>query len=124
MARNNIYKESSRTITTQVTAMLTTLSSKSALYQQTESTLIPSAKPMTNVSFGITVDNPYTISAPIEYMLHIKCAFNFNLVMINTDGIETLMTIKGMYLLHGSFDGSFRIETDSTEPVMINLIHA
>ena len=119
----NIYKESARTITTQVTTSLTTFSSRSAMYRQTEATLIPVAKPMTNVEVFITDITPYEINIALEHVLLIKTPFKFRLVMRKDDN-EISIEVNGMYILHGSFDGTYRIETDSTEPVRIDLIYS
>lgn len=124
MPQNNIYRESSRTLTTQVTSMLTTLSTRSALYRQSESVIIPPTQPLTNIDrVGITKDEPFIVDTAIKYTLQLKANTNFRVVLVK-DGNEFPIEVKGLYIVHGSFVGSLRVETDSEEPVMISLIYA
>ena len=122
---SNIYKESKRTITSQITTLLTTISTRSALFRQSESTTIPATARLTNLDLvGITNAEPLIITEKIQYLVHIKGAFNFRVVLVKADGSEFPIEVNGVYMMHGSFDGTLRIETDSEEPVMISTVYA
>lgn len=122
---SNIYKESKRTITSQITTLLTTISTRSALFRQSESTTIPATARLTNLDLvGITNVEPLVITEKIQYLLHIKGAFNFRVVLVKDDGSEFPIEVNGVYMMHGSFDGTLRVETDSEEPVMISTVYA
>lgn len=123
--RSNIYRESKRTVTTQVTTSLTTISTRSAIYRQSESSIIPETAQLTNLDkVGITNAEPLVIDKPIQYLLQIKGAFDFRVVFVKEDGSEFPMDVNGMFVMHGKIDGTVRVETDSEEPLVISTVYA
>lgn len=119
----SLYNDTSRTLTLQVTGIITKQSSRTPVFHQSSNTLIPPDIPFTDQNFSVSAMSERKIAVGVLHGLCLSCNTDIELVIKNGES-ESVIKVVQTFNLIGNIQGELFLRNTSNTPEPVHLIFA